>query len=304
MIILLRIIRIRSFIIVLDSEKGFEMLQTNQKDFTILVNSCDDYQDAWEPFFRLLKIQWPECEKYDIMLSTHSLIYNCDFLNIKTITSGNKPWSTRLWNSLQHINTEFVLFFLEDQFLQKPVNVEWLNKSVEFMKSYPDTGVIILRHTPKQNKEYDEDFFPREEVSIDFRIVGMVAIYRKDYLLKILRQHENVWEFEKYASIRSKRYKERVLQYNNRNPEIFVYNDEEESGLGIKHGKWLPKNKELFEKYGIEVNYDNLGVLESYRKMDINEENDNHSVIIRVKNRIKKTPQNLKKSISKFRSLK
>ena len=31
-------------------------------------------------------------------------------------------------------------------------------------------------------------------------------------------------------------------------------------GYGITHGQWLPKNKELFEKFGIEVNFDNLGI--------------------------------------------
>ena len=31
----------------------------NKNDVTILVNSCDKYEDAWEPFFKLFSIQWP-----------------------------------------------------------------------------------------------------------------------------------------------------------------------------------------------------------------------------------------------------
>ena len=86
-----------------------------------------------------------------------------DFLDVKTITSGDKPWSTRIWNALKCINTEYVLFFLEDQFLQKPVNVDWLNKAFEYMKRHTDTGVIILRHTGKQKDDYPEVFFHAKE---------------------------------------------------------------------------------------------------------------------------------------------
>lgn len=153
-------------------------------------------------------------------------------------------------------------------------------------------------------------FFPRERVSEKFLIVGMAAIYRKDYLFKILRKHENVWEFEYYASIRSKRFKEKVLQYNNKNPEIFVYNDEEESGLGIKYGKWLPRNHELFEKYGISVNFDNLGVYYGEEHNESNKEtpalcdDNNSSIFPRLKKKQKKILKNVQKRIQEYRSLK
>ena len=47
---------------------------------TILVSSCDLYEDAWYPFFKLLKIQWPECEQYRIVLNTETKTYNPDFI--------------------------------------------------------------------------------------------------------------------------------------------------------------------------------------------------------------------------------
>ena len=66
-------------------------------DVTILVNSCDLYEDVWEPFFRLLKIQWPECEQYRIVLNTETKEYNCEFLKVETICGGrNSTWSERI----------------------------------------------------------------------------------------------------------------------------------------------------------------------------------------------------------------
>ena len=70
-----------------------------------------------DSFFKLLKIQWPECP-HDIVLSTETKTYDCDFLKIKTINSNRDlSWSSRLKNTLNQIETEYILFFLEDFFL-------------------------------------------------------------------------------------------------------------------------------------------------------------------------------------------
>ena len=49
------------------------------------------------------------------------------------------------------------------------------------------------------------------------------------------------------------------MQYNENYPIIFDYRVNIAEGYGITESKWLPKNKDLFERYGIEVNYDRLG---------------------------------------------
>ena len=48
-------------------------------DVTIIVNSCDKYECAWEPFFKLFKINWPECESFNIILNTEEKKYECYF---------------------------------------------------------------------------------------------------------------------------------------------------------------------------------------------------------------------------------
>ena len=278
-------------------------------DVTILVNSCDLYEDAWYPFFKLLQIQWPSCD-CDIVLNTETKPYSCDFLKVKTICSGKGTWSQRLLKCLDQIATEYILFFLEDQFLREPVNTEYWQKSVSYMKEHNDTGVIFLRHTEKQKDDYHEDYFPRDYLTDNFRIVGMVALYRKAYLKSILRKHENPWEFELYASIRSKRRKESVLQYSAYKPAIFVYDDAIEKGYGITRKKWLRKNRELFEQYGITVNFENLGFYDpgevsvpKSKESLAKKSSDVVESCYRIKKGIKKLPGNVKSTIRKIRSL-
>ena len=38
---------------------------------SVLVTSCDSYDDTWEPFFTLLETMWPNCH-YPIYLSTET----------------------------------------------------------------------------------------------------------------------------------------------------------------------------------------------------------------------------------------
>ena len=182
------------------------------------------------------------------------------------------------------------------------------------MQDNKDVGMILTRHSGKQKDFIAEPYFSRDLITNKFRIVGLSALYRTAYLKRILRKHENPWEFEKFASIRSKRYKYRVLQYNNQYPSIFVYYDEIEKGFGITLRKWLPKNKELFDKYNISVNFDNLGMMDPKTYNGLLTYNPNmpkpkekvkgiKENLYILKKRVFKIPNRIKKSIRKVKSL-
>lgn len=239
-------------------------------DVTVLVNSCDKYESAWEPFFRLLKLQWPEVVNYKIILNTETKTFNCDFLNVTTICSGTKmTWSERLKNTLKQIDTEYILYFLEDFFLMQKVSTESLEEAYKKIKSDKDIGYIGLKYNKKHKfknpSEIDlsQKFFSKDDIITINRINSMTALWRKDWLFDLLRDHETPWEFEKYGSIRSRRTNKKVLIINNLNgvcAPVFDYDVDIEFGHGLTRGQWLPKNKELFEKYGIEADFSILGI--------------------------------------------
>ena len=85
--------------------------------------------------------------------------------------------------------------------------------------------------------------------------------------------------------------------------------------------KWLPKNKELFEKYGINVNWDNLGVWTEEQfnavsgsngedgesgeqvKGDSDGSSDIRERLYKIKKGIRRIPQNIKGVFRKIHSL-
>ncbi len=241
---------------------------SNENKVTILVNSCDKYEDAWEPFFRLLKIHWPECENYRIILNTETKVYNCDFLDVETFCGGKSiTWSKRLKSVLRRINSELVLFLMEDFFLKSRVDDQEFLNVVNFMLSNEDVGYISVKY--KENKIYKNGclaegrFVPRDELPVNLRVPLIASMWNRKWLIKLIRNHETPWEFEQYAGIRSLRYKNQVLEINNNEGYcccVYNYDIDWQYGVGITHGQWLPKTKELFDEYSIKVNFDNLGI--------------------------------------------
>jgi hypothetical protein len=64
-----------------------------KEDLTILVNSCDAYEDLWYPFFELFRINWPNC-KYDIVLNTETKSYTHPKAGLPEIVTYN-PRTTK-----------------------------------------------------------------------------------------------------------------------------------------------------------------------------------------------------------------
>lgn len=294
-------------------------------EVTILVNSCDLYEDAWDPFFKLLKIQWPDCP-YRIVLNTETKKYNCNFMSVETICGGKDvPWAKRLKNALSKIESDYILYFLEDFFLMSPVSTESFDKALSLMKSDPLVGYIGLKYN-KEHRFIDKNitksdlpFLNKDELVKANRVNSMTALWRKDWLESLIRVHETPWEFEKYASIRSKRTDKKVLIINNSVlAPVFHYEIDFKYGYGISMKKWLPKNKELFEKYRIQANFDSLGFMDentyngmvaysenngSDKKKKVKAKFDSKECLYNIKKSIKKMPKRINKKIRKIRSL-
>ncbi len=248
---------------------------------TILVNSCDKYEDAWEPFFKLFKIQWPDCP-YEFVLNTETKQFNFDELSVRTVhpkDSNSVSWSKRCREALDQINSEYILFMLEDYFLLNPVNEVVFEKAVNILNNDSRVGAVILSRTLKENvkaADYtDIDFFKRK-IDEEFVAWSLPILYRKSYLCKLLRDYESVWDFEKYAWYRAKMSRKSLLQQSDNSPSVFEYSSKIENGLGITQGKWLSGNIALFEKYGINnVDFENIGILSVEEALNANKINSN-----------------------------
>lgn len=233
------------------------------KKVTVLINSCDLYKSAWEPFLELFLIQWPDCP-YDFVINSETLDYTGNKKNVKAVHPDDKnmTWTQRFRYALNHIESEYVLFFIEDYFVLKPVNTRVFEHAVKVMDENPNVGMISLASTQKtgiKTDDYEDNDFYSRKIDEKNLIWCRTNLYRKDYLLKLLRDHETIWNFESYASYRAMKLPYIILQQNNNSPETFTFSVKVENGIGITRRKWLKGNVDLFKKYNINVDFDELG---------------------------------------------
>lgn len=192
-------------------------------DISMVLCSCDNYDDAWIPFCKQLVKNWPGFDM-PIYLGTESKSFSFEGLDIRCPLAGGKiyrNWSERLIKLLDSIDTEYILFMLDDFWLSKPVDVDAFNKIFGYMKTDRSMGFVCLRN---ENQGGKKTAVPIEKRRIPsrypelvrclskepFRITTQVGIWRRNYFLKLLRRHESAWYFETRATWRSKFYREKI----------------------------------------------------------------------------------------------
>lgn len=239
------------------------------KDITIIVSSCDKFKDAWEPFFILLDKYWSNHPR-KIFLNSESVSYSGSFQNVRTVlNTHNESWSERIRNTVKQVDTEYVLFFLEDYFIWDYVNEEVFDEAYSLIKD-EKVGAVVF-HGVSLDEKYNTRFntekvFVEQDKSIISRLHVVVSLFHKDYFLKLLCENENPWRYERESYARSLALGKKVLAQNyGCSKPCFLYYLKPRDNIGINQGKWLKDTIPMFEKNGItSIDYCNLGVYEEY----------------------------------------
>lgn len=246
-------------------------------DVTVVICSCDKYEDAWFPFFEMLRIYGGDFA-YPIVLNTEQKSYSNAHFDVRVInTPGRATWSERMKNVLSQIETEYIFLLLEDYFLKAPFDHERFGIALEYMRAHEDVGFMDIAPRYASNAEearayqkltdIEDEFFVRENKK--FNITLVPSLWRRNVFMDLLRDHEDVWSFEYFSGIRARNSGIKVVRYITRTPTIYEYDFQVWTGMGITRGQWLPKNVTFFEKHGVAVNYDNLGILNVTSLSDI-----------------------------------
>ena len=232
-------------------------------NYAILVNTCDDYEDCWNPFFTLLEKYWPKCNA-PIYLNTENKIWQHPRLDIRcTTVQKNAPnrlaWSKQLIAALDQIENPVVLYFQEDYFIHQNVRSELIELAVQYMLDHPEVKHIALtRHgTIGPHEHYKADWVKKIKQKARYRISTQAALWRVDTLKSYLCPEENPWMFEIYGTWRAHRRQECFLcaafDDLHGGPAIDYLH------TGIIKGKWLPEIQQVFQSNGIYIEYEKRG---------------------------------------------
>ena len=239
-----------------------------EHDLTIVVCSCDKYDDLWYPYFEIFKHQWPDC-RYPIILNTESKSYSHEGLTIKCLQlykpeeAANVPWSDRMIETLKYVDTEYVLITLDDHFLISPVDSKKFEEAFELIKLHKRISALsFIAFVPKDKKTKWYGNFGRWGMNDYFRINLDTAIWRKKALLRNLKPGENAWEFELNATERALWDFTEYYRYKQGAEPILDISFHLRRGYGLIRGKWCWRNPELFAQFNIPMDFSLRGYMD------------------------------------------
>ena len=210
-------------------------------DCTFFLSTYDGGEDLWKGFFKALSVQWPEMDM-PIALSTETKSYDYPGYEIRALNSGKRriPWAKRLRRALERVDTEFILLFLEDFWLDSKVDDARFRQVLAWMKENPDVSTVSFYPClPGENIDDGKlEGFELRPDTCEYKLNCQVALWRREKLIEYIRPHESPWEFEIYGSKRASRYKERFYTYKTYTDLVFSYGDPN-VGCLIHRGKWV-----------------------------------------------------------------
>ncbi|MCE2717030.1 MAG: hypothetical protein ACK4V2_03850 [Pseudomonadota bacterium] len=177
-------------------------------DLSIVVFSCDKYQELWKPFFEMLFKSWPSLKTKNAHVPIY-LVANSQKYNDPRITTVNieneKSWSDNALTVLAQVKTKYVLILLEDYFFTR-IDTKRLHDVFNFMKShdvaycqiaYNGTDIAIRKKAEVFPGVAEKDRYELWRTSL------FACIWRTKDMAHTLKSGENIWDFEVAGNLRS-----------------------------------------------------------------------------------------------------
>jgi hypothetical protein len=223
---------------------------------SILVMSCDAFEDVWQPFFILFNKYWADCPFPKYFCTDSKSVFQRGFIPITV--GDNLAWSYRLKKALEKIDTPYILFLQDDFFLMKAADTERIKKYLEIIHT-EHAGLLRIFPTPPPNKPFksytDIGFI---EKNVPYRVSCQAAIWDKEVLLELINETENIWAFEIEGSKRANEIDK---------PFLSVFVDKAGTPLeagnyaytyfctAVLKGKWMRGAVRLCRNEGIELDF-------------------------------------------------
>jgi hypothetical protein len=213
---------------------------------SILVVSCDKYSDLWQPFFGIFWKRWQDCP-YPVYLGSNHKTYPDD--RVTTITIGQDiSWTTGLSQMLDRLNAEYVILFLEDFLIQRPVETKAIERLVQIVKEKQLGCLRLAAGLPLAfPPSYPVDDNPDLGVIApgqSYRVSLQLAIWRTETLRKLLVPGLSAWEFEELGT-----------QMSDDMADHFwgVYQPAIAYQQCVEKGKWKPEGIVICREAGVHI---------------------------------------------------
>jgi len=173
---------------------------------TIIVASCDKYSDLWMPFSTLFRKYWPDCP-YEIVLVTESPAQsNPDHVFHRTVPCGiGTGWGDRLSQSLEQVQTPYVLLLCDDYFLCDNVNTAVINDFVKLAQKHNAGNLRLLENPTFTNTFSEAEQLGEYKKMTAYCVSTQAGIWDTRFLQNLAKGYASIWQFERNGSFAAER---------------------------------------------------------------------------------------------------
>lgn len=185
-----------------------------KNNIALIVHTCDRYELLFKGFEYFFLKNW----NFEIPVSYYFATEekSVDIRNFKNIRSGKGEWSNRLSILLDQIEEEYVIYFQEDMWLNKPVDKEFFNEL--FKLTIQNKWQLVKLNSSAVFKTNRRELFIKGfNVSVldnkksGFLMSHQVSLWDKAFLKQQLKAKEHPWRNERKGTKRLRKL----------DPEIF-----------------------------------------------------------------------------------
>lgn len=212
-----------------------------KKSIAFVVLTCDSYSDLWPLYISFFQKNWENCKYDKFFITNNESIPGSNFEFIKI--GKDKSWSDGLLKAISVLKNKYDYLFitLEDCPIIETVNQIKLDFIIDefFVSEGNFLSFYTMGEMGKPTRKYNKYFGIIDKGSL-YRPTCVYSLWKISVLEDLLVRDENAWEFERFGSVRSDKYDNFFMVYNN----FFKV-----SNTVIK-GKWLRSEYKRIIKLG------------------------------------------------------
>ena len=236
-----------------------------QSKVTLLVNTCDAYEDLWQPFFTLLQRYFVPLQMR-IVVNTETKTCTFPGLQIDTVNTTAPSYGARMRSALDQIDTEYLLLMLDDFFLREPVRMDRLSSIIDWMEADRD---IVYFNCDVTEAACDREVnrypgYRRLPAGNRYTLNLQAAVWRTDKLRQYWQHDVSPWDWEERCNVLTATHPREKFYCVLREEDRFMdYGYRKGQWMGICHGQWVREDVvPLFAREGIEVDFSKRGFLD------------------------------------------
>lgn len=171
----------------------------------LIVHSCDRYELLFKGFEYFFRKHWDFEIPLHYYFATEEV--QVDMPGFENIKSGKGEWSDRLRLLLEQIEEEYVLYFQEDMWLNKPVDPEFINALI--CKATSNRWMQVKLNSSEVFKTMPSGLSINgfEVAKLDnqqsgFLMSHQITLWNKKFLMDQLKPKEHPWRNERKGTKR------------------------------------------------------------------------------------------------------